>query len=62
MIDKNFGKNGPASVVSSHNDKICNHPISKIDNVADTTSAGVAFNGVYLGARLSIPLLQMHYN
>ena len=46
-------KNGPQSVVTECNGITATHDISPAENVVDTTSAGDAFNGVYLGARLS---------
>lgn len=45
-------KNGPASVVTSLSGKVESHDITPVENVVDTTSAGDAFNGVYLGTRL----------
>ncbi|NMH60275.1 sugar kinase [Alteromonas ponticola] len=46
-------KNGPASVVTCSQGEIQAHIIEPVKNVVDTTSAGDAFNGVFLGARLS---------
>ncbi|QPG05016.1 sugar kinase [Salinimonas marina] len=46
-------KNGPQSVVTVCNGATATHKITPVNNVVDTTSAGDAFNGVYLGARLS---------
>lgn len=46
-------KNGPESVITSLNGKTEHHPIVPVTTVVDTTSAGDAFNGVYLGARLT---------
>lgn len=46
-------KNGAASVVSHCDNDTVNHTITPVTHVVDTTSAGDAFNGVYLGARLN---------
>lgn len=46
-------KNGPGSVVTIHNSNQQAHAIIPVTKVVDTTSAGDAFNGVYLGARFS---------
>lgn len=46
-------KDGPSSVVTSVNGQMEVHPVKPVDHVVDTTSAGDAFNGAYLGARLS---------
>ncbi|NMP15109.1 sugar kinase [Thalassotalea sp. Y01] len=46
-------KNGPASVISVCDGQSQQHVITPVENVVDTTSAGDAFNGVYLGARLN---------
>ncbi|GAB3035186.1 sugar kinase [Bowmanella dokdonensis] len=46
-------KDGPKSVVTLAGTERLSHQISPVTNVIDTTSAGDAFNGVYLGARLS---------
>ncbi|MGO2013100.1 MAG: sugar kinase [Pseudoalteromonas sp.] len=46
-------KNGPESVVTIENNTQLSHSITPVKNVVDTTSAGDAFNGVYLGARMS---------
>ncbi len=45
-------KNGPDSVLTYANNSLLKHPIRPVSNVIDTTSAGDAFNGVYLGARI----------
>lgn len=52
-INEVIVKNGPASVITSENGAIVIHEITPVTHVVDTTSAGDAFNGVYLGARLS---------
>lgn len=46
-------KNGPASVVTLCDGKHEEHKIVPVETVIDTTSAGDAFNGIYLGARLN---------
>ena len=53
QIEEIVVKNGPESVVTKEGDTLQNHTIIPVTNVVDTTSAGDAFNGVYLGARLS---------
>lgn len=45
-------KNGPESVLTYANGQLQKHPITPVTKVVDTTSAGDAFNGVYLGARI----------
>ena len=45
-------KNGEEGVFAYINDQAYHFPISPVDNVVDTTSAGDSFNGVYLGARV----------
>ena len=52
-IEEIIVKNGPESVVTKQADTLQSHTIIPVTNVVDTTSAGDAFNGVYLGARLS---------
>lgn len=46
-------KNGPESVITKEGEQLLSHTITPVTNVVDTTSAGDAFNGVYLGARIS---------
>ena len=46
-------KNGPQSVLTFDGESLLNHVITPVKNVVDTTSAGDAFDGVYLGSRLS---------
>jgi 2-dehydro-3-deoxygluconokinase len=53
QIEEIVVKNGPESVVTKEGDTLQSHTIIPVKNVVDTTSAGDAFNGVYLGARLS---------
>ncbi|QCU74680.1 sugar kinase [Pseudoalteromonas distincta] len=53
QIEEIVVKNGPESVVTKEGDTLQSHTIVPVKNVVDTTSAGDAFNGVYLGARLS---------
>lgn len=52
-VDEIIVKDGPSSVISFFDNESRTHAISPVANVVDTTSAGDAFNGVYLGARLS---------
>ncbi|TAP37473.1 sugar kinase [Alteromonas sp. KUL42] len=51
-VDEVVIKNGPSSVLTSLNGKYEEHVITPVSKVVDTTSAGDAFNGVYLGGRL----------
>ena len=53
QIEEIVVKNGPESVVTKEGETLQSHTIIPVTNVVDTTSAGDAFNGVYLGARLS---------
>jgi 2-dehydro-3-deoxygluconokinase len=46
-------KNGAESVLTLASGELEEHAITPVKNVVDTTSAGDAFNGGYLGARLS---------
>ncbi|MCQ8884625.1 sugar kinase [Pseudoalteromonas agarivorans] len=51
-INEIIVKNGPDSVITKEANTVQSHSITPVKNVVDTTSAGDAFNGVYLGARL----------
>ncbi|MCH2089728.1 MAG: sugar kinase [Pseudoalteromonas sp.] len=46
-------KNGPSSVFTKINGQLFEHQITPVTHVVDTTSAGDAFNGAYLGARMA---------
>ena len=52
-IEEIIIKNGSASVTSIVKGEMQEHTITPVTNVVDTTSAGDAFNGAYLGARIS---------
>ncbi len=52
-IEEIVVKDGPNSVLSSYQGQQQYHQIIPVEKVIDTTSAGDAFNGVYVGARLS---------
>lgn len=52
-VDEIVIKNGPSSVLTFFDGKRLEHTITPVANVVDTTSAGDAFNGVYLGNRLN---------
>ncbi|MBT1450772.1 sugar kinase [Glaciecola sp. XM2] len=52
-IEEVIVKDGPNAVLSLANNQIEKHEITPCENVVDTTSAGDAFNGVYLGARIN---------
>lgn len=52
-VEEVIVKNGPESVVTSEAGVSQRHDIIPVKNVVDTTSAGDAFDGVYLGARLT---------
>ena len=53
QINEIVVKNGPESVITQLDNTLQSHTIIPVTTVIDTTSAGDAFNGVYLGARLS---------
>ncbi len=56
-VDEIVIKNGPSSVLTSLNGECEEHTITPVSNVVDTTSAGDAFNGIYLGGRVkSLPI------
>lgn len=53
-IDELIVKNGPESVITRNKiDGVINHTVVPVKTVVDTTSAGDAFNGTFLGAKLS---------
>lgn len=52
-IDELVIKNGPESVITVEQGQQLIHKIIPVTKVIDTTSAGDAFNGAYLGARLN---------
>jgi len=52
QFDELVIKNGEAGIYCYADEQAYHFPITPVENVVDTTSAGDSFNGVYLGARV----------